>query len=143
MASQHDDNCIFCKIINGDIPCHKIYEDDRVLAFIDIGPISKGHTLIIPKYHAAEIVDVPEEYAAACGMAIPKIAKAVQGATGCPAYNILQNNGQLAGQAVFHVHFHIIPRYSAETGLNYKWIPGQLDETDAVEMKAAIANNLK
>ena len=140
MPTHHDENCIFCKIINGDIPSHKVYEDDHVLAFLDIGPIAKGHTLVIPKHHAETIADLPESEAAACGAVIPKIAAAVQKVTQCTAYNVLQNNGKLAGQAVFHVHFHIIPRYDSETGLRYQWAPGELDASDATSLKQAITD---
>src|SRR5688500_10903958 len=101
---------IFTKIIRGEIPAHKVYEDDRVLAFLDISPLSPGHTLVIPKEPAATLDELDDESAAAIGRVLPRLARAVKKATGCEAYNLLQNNGPLAHQAVFHVHFHIIPK---------------------------------
>ena len=142
MSHPHDENCIFCKIIAGQIPCHKLYEDEHTLAFLDIGPISKGHLLVIPKEHSESIATLSPEAAAACGRILPKLAQAAQKATHCPAYNILQNNGSLAGQAVFHVHFHIIPRYENETGLIFKWPAGSLSDDDAAKLKSDIIDNL-
>ncbi|QDU33934.1 HIT-like protein [Poriferisphaera corsica] len=142
MANIHDDNCIFCKIIAGEIPCHKIFEDEHVLAFLDIGPIAKGHALIIPKYHASEITELPSDFSAACGRVLPKISTAIQTVTECPAFNVLQNNGALSGQAVMHVHFHIIPRYTTETGLKYNWTPGQLSSDFALELRDKIIAKL-
>ncbi|WP_432800269.1 HIT family protein [Poriferisphaera sp. WC338] len=143
-TNQHhaDPDCIFCKIIAGQIPCHKIHEDDHTLAFLDIGPISRGHILIIPKHHAATLAELPAEAAAACGAVMPKLAAAVQQATECPASNVLQNNGQLSGQAVFHVHFHIIPRYENGSGLNFQWPAGSLSDNDAAELKQTIISYL-
>jgi len=102
---------IFDKIIDGEIPSHKVYEDEWVLAFLDISPLSEGHTLVIPKRDRVSFVhDLSDEQAAAIGRVLPRIARAVMKATGATAYNILQNNGAEAHQAVFHVHFHIIPK---------------------------------
>ena len=101
---------IFSRIIRGEVPCHKVYEDDRVLAFLDVGPLSEGHTLVIPKERKAFLHDLSDESAAAIGRVLPRLARAVMRATGATAYNILQNNGSAAHQVVMHVHFHIIPR---------------------------------
>ncbi len=138
-----DDNCIFCKIVAGQIPCHKLYEDGRVLAFLDVGPLSPGHTLVIPKHHAVTLDDLPDEDAAAIGAALPKLVKAVKSATGTQACNVLQNNGEIAGQVVMHVHFHIIPKPAADaqadagaagTGLGIGWPAGKLDDATAGEL---------
>ena len=124
---------IFSRIIAGEIPCHKVYEDDKVFAFLDIGPLSRGHTLVIPKEPAATLDQLSDESAAALGRALPRVARAVLQATGASAYNVLQNNGALAHQAVFHVHFHIIPKYEnagpggAGAGLEIEWRAGKLD----------------
>lgn len=105
-----DDNCIFCKIIKGEIPCHKVYEDEQVLAFLDVGPLSEGHTLVIPKGHCKTVDQLPEETAAAIGRCLPSLSRAILQATGSTDWNLLQNNGEPAGQEVLHVHFHLIPR---------------------------------
>ena len=122
---------IFEKIINGDIPCHKIYEDDLVLAFLDVAPLSKGHTLVIPKQAVANMHELSEESGAALGRALVKITSAVVEATGATDYNILQNNGESAHQAVFHVHFHIIPKFD-EKGLKIEWVPEELTDGETL-----------
>jgi histidine triad (HIT) family protein len=119
---------VFEKIILGEIPCHKVYEDEHVLAFLDVAPLSKGHTLLIPKQIASSLHELSEESSAALGVALVKVAKAVVKATGANAYNILQNNGKFAHQAVFHVHFHIIPSYEANDGLALDWNPRELQD---------------
>ncbi len=134
-------DCIFCKIVAGDIPCHKVYEDEHVLSFLDIGPLSRGHTLVIPKAHAVTLDELSDEAAAACGLAAKKVGAAVAQATGCDGWNLLQNNGEVAGQVVMHVHFHIIPR-TPDDGLGYRWPAGQLDDDAAAELKAAISQQL-
>ena len=113
-------NCIFCKIIEGEIPSSKVYEDDNCYAFLDIGPLSWGHTLIIPRKHYELITEMPPEEVAALTSVIPKLASAVMKATGAEGLNVLQNNGAIAGQAVDHLHFHLIPR-DAGDGLGYRW----------------------
>jgi len=134
-------DCIFCKIIAGDIPSHKVYEDEHVFAFLDIGPLSEGHTLIIPKQHAETLDQLSDEAAAACGLACKRIGAAVASATGCAGWNILQNNGEVAGQEVMHVHFHLIPRAEGD-GLGYRWHPKELDKGKASELKNAIVSKL-
>lgn len=118
---------IFGKIIRGEIPCHRVYEDDKVLAFLDVNPISRGHTLVIPKEPAETLDALSDEAAAAIGRVLPRLSRAVLAATGAPAFNILQNNKPLAHQAVFHVHFHIIPKYEDGTGLGIDWNAAKLD----------------
>ena len=130
---------VFTKIINGDIPCHRVYEDERVLAFLDIGPLSAGHTLVIPK-EAAETIDrLSDESAAAIGRVLPRIARAVMSVTGAPGCNILQNNGSIAHQEVRHVHFHVIPKRSASEGLGIGWKSMELDH----EAGAALAERIR
>lgn len=130
---------IFTKILNGDIPAHKVYEDDRVLAFLDIGPLSWGHTLVIPKEPAETLDQLSEESSAAIGRVLPRLCRAVMKATGCRAYNVLQNNGALAHQAVFHVHFHIVPKPDDSAGLGIRWPAGKLDSAEGAELAKKIA----
>ena len=124
---------IFQKIIDGEIPCHRVYEDEHVFSFLDIMPLSRGHTLVIPKEAKAFLHELSEDSAAAVGRALPRIARAVLQATGATEYNVLQNNGPGAHQAVFHVHFHIIPKYD-DSGLGIIWDGGQLDDATAQEL---------
>ncbi len=149
-----DPNCIFCKIIAGDIPCYKLYEDGRVLAFLDVGPLSEGHVLVIPKAHAVQLGEMADEVAAAIGAVLPRLARAVSAATGTGAYNILQNNGEVAGQVVMHVHFHLIPKPdptrapdskspgSPGSGLGIHWPAGQIDPEAAETLADKITSAL-
>lgn len=131
-------DCIFCKIIAGDIPCHRVYEDDHVLAFLDVGPLAEGHTLVIPKSHAATLAGLSADDAAACMRAISRISPAVVKAAGVEAWNVLQNNGSEAGQVVMHVHFHIIPRTEGDS-LGFRWPAGKLDGDAGKALAAKIA----
>jgi histidine triad (HIT) family protein len=128
---------IFDRILDGEIPCHRVYEDEHVLAFLDIGPLADGHTLVIPKERAAYLHELSEESAAALGRVLPRLCRAVLHATGAGAYNVLQNNGASAHQAVMHVHFHIIPK-SGGKGLGIGWDAGGLSDERAEELTAAI-----
>jgi histidine triad (HIT) family protein len=112
--------CIFCKIITGQIPAAKVYEDDSVLAFMDIGPISDGHTLIVPKQHYQKVHECPPEVLADIWAKLGKIAGAVSLAMNSDGYNVLCNNGRAAGQLVDHLHFHIIPRMTGD-GVFNRW----------------------
>jgi histidine triad (HIT) family protein len=129
---------IFDRILDGEIPCHRVYEDDHVLAFLDVGPLSEGHTLVIPKERKAYLHELSDDQAAAIGRVLPRLARALMRATGASAYNVLQNNGATAHQAVFHVHFHIIPRRDAG-GLGVVWRPGSLDAAAGQALAARIA----
>ena len=135
-------NTVFDKILDGELPCHRIYEDEHVLAFLDIGPLSKGHTLVIPKERKTHLHELSDEASAAIGRVLPRICRAVMRASGATAYNVLQNNGSTAGQVVMHVHFHIIPRRGND-GLGVLWNPSELNSTTAAElvdkMTAALA----
>jgi histidine triad (HIT) family protein len=126
----HSSETVFDKILAGEIPCHRVYEDDHVLAFLDVNPLSVGHTLVIPKERAAFTHEMSDEAGAAIGRVLPRLARAVLHASGAAAYNILQNNGASAHQAVFHVHFHIIPRFD-DSGLGIGWAPKQLSPDTA------------
>lgn len=130
---------IFSKIIRGEIPCHRVYEDEHVLAFLDIAPLSRGHTLVIPKEAKAHLHELSDESAAAVGRALPRVARAVLKATGATAYNVLQNNGVEAHQAVFHVHFHIIPKLPDGTGLGIGWKTQSFDHARGAELARQIA----
>ena len=132
---------IFSKILRGDIPCHKVYEDDHVLAFLDINPLSKGHTLVIPKEEKAHLHELSDESSAAIGRVLPRLSRAVVDATGATAYNVLQNNGAAAHQAVMHVHFHIIPKTSSG-GLGIGWPAGSLDDDEAKDLVEKIRGAL-
>lgn len=133
---------IFARILSGDLPCHKVYEDDLVLAFLDINPLSPGHTLVIPKEPAETLDELSDEASAAIGRVLPRLCRAVQRASGCQAYNVLQNNGRLAHQAVFHVHFHIIPRTLDGRGLGVGWKPQRLTPEAGEALRAAIVDAL-
>jgi histidine triad (HIT) family protein len=130
---------IFSKILRGEIPCHRVYEDDHVLAFLDVGPLSRGHTLVVPKEPASTLDQLSDDAAAAIGRVLPRLCRAVQQATGVADYNVLQNNGVAAHQAVHHVHFHIIPKPGPDQGLGIEWPARPLDQQSAPALAARIA----
>jgi histidine triad (HIT) family protein len=133
---------IFSKIIRGEIPCHKLYEDEHVLAFLDIGPLSDGHTLVIPKAEVATLAELDDESAAAIGRVLPRLCRALVKVTGVEEYNVLQNNGAGAHQAVFHVHFHIIPKPDHDRGLGIKWPARSLDDDAGAKLAADVRDAL-
>ena len=130
------ENCLFCRIINGEVPSVKVYEDDLVLAYLDINPVSKGHTLVIPKAHSEGLLDTPDETLAAVVARTKKIAAYIKEVLGCGGFNIVQNNGETAGQTVRHVHFHIVPRYEGDDPLVFKGAPA--DMTALAELAKAL-----
>lgn len=132
---------VFSKILRGEIPAHKLYEDAQVLAFLDIAPLSVGHAVVIPKEPAPTLDLLSDDSAAAIGRVLPRLCRALQAATGTREYNVLQNNGRLAHQAVDHVHFHIIPKPSDAQGLGVKWPSSPLDH-DAAKVLAARVREL-
>lgn len=136
-------DCIFCKIINGDIPSAKVYEDENVLAFLDISQVTKGHTLVIPKVHKENVYELPEETAANVFKTVPKIANAIKAAYDPIGLNVLQNNGEAAGQSVFHFHMHLIPRYGKGDGFGAVWKTHQDDYTQDDYKKIAAEINSK
>ncbi len=121
------ENCIFCSIIQGDIPSSKVYEDEQVLAFLDISQTTKGHTLVIPKQHVRNLLEMTAETASHLFARIPKIARAIQSATGATAMNIINNNEALAGQTVYHAHVHLVPRYNEEDGISIQYTTHEPD----------------
>ena len=152
---MRDENCIFCKIANGEIPSATIYEDDDFRVILDLGPATKGHALILPKAHAANIYELPDETAGKA-MILPKehaadiysideelagkafklakkITTRLKDVLGCDGYNIVQNNGEVAGQTVFHFHMHLIPRYKNDKS-GFGWKPGKLTDEDRDEI---------
>jgi histidine triad (HIT) family protein len=135
------DTCIFCKMAAGQIPVAKIYEDEAVLSFLDIGPLSDGHTLVIPKQHFEKLHECPADVLSQLGSRLGKIAKAVVTAMGSDGYNVLCNNGRAAGQLVGHVHFHIIPRNTGD-GVFDRWPAYKYPEGKIEELAVKIRENL-
>jgi len=123
-----DPNCIFCKIIAGEIPSFTVFEDERVFAFMDINPINAGHSLVIPKFHAANVFETPDEWVAATMVGIRRLSRAVEKTVAPFGINVLQANGPGANQSVFHFHMHVIPRLQ-DDGLTMNWghNPGDMD----------------
>ena len=130
------DNCIFCKIANGEIPSRTVYEDEDFRAILDLGPATKGHTLILPKDHAANLYELPDETAKKLLPTAKKVAALLRDRLGCEGLNLVQNNGELAGQTVMHFHLHVIPRY-ADDGQKILWAPTEpsAEELDEVLKK--------
>ncbi|KAG5931118.1 hypothetical protein E4U60_006465 [Claviceps pazoutovae] len=126
-------SCTFCRIIEGEIPCLKLFESEKTLAFLDIGPLSRGHALVIPKYHGSKLSDIPDDQ---LSEVLPTLKKLIY-ATGATNYNILQNNGTIAHQQVHHVHFHMIPKPNDSEGLGIIW-PSQ--SGDMGKLKALCAD---
>lgn len=134
------ENCIFCKIINGEIPSAKVYEDEHVYAFLDISQVTKGHTLVIPKIHTTNIYDTPADVAGKLFAHVPRIANAIRKVFKPAGMNILNNNEKAANQTVFHLHFHLIPKYENEQGFEYTWKTNE--EEYSSELLTQIANKI-
>jgi histidine triad (HIT) family protein len=134
-------DCVFCRMVSGEIPVAKVYEDQTILAFLDIGPVSDGHTLVIPKQHFGRLHDCPAELVGQVGCRLGKIAKAVAAAMDSDGYNILCNNGMAAGQLVEHLHFHIIPRNRGDDVFD-RWPSHKYPEGKIEEVAAKIRRNL-
>jgi len=136
-----DNDCIFCKIIRGEIPSFKVFEDERVFAFMDINPIQPGHSLVIPKFHTENIFTAPDDWAAATINGVQRLARAVQKTVEPDGINILQANGPGAAQSVFHIHMHVVPRAMGdEMKMNWGIHPGDMGEIEA--MAGRICGNL-
>jgi len=133
-------DCIFCKIIAGEIPSHKVYEDDEVLAFLDINPVNPGHTLVIPKAHHRDLLDMPAELASKLMNVIQKIGPAILKAVGADAFNLGVNNGATAGQVVFHAHFHIMPRMANDG--HQLWHGAQANQDELAKVAEDIKKQL-
>lgn len=123
------EDCLFCKIIKGEVKCHKVYEDENSFAFLDINPLSEGHTLVIPKKHYALLVDMAEDDLKKFFVSFKKVLDMVSRATNAPGFSVLQRNGKAAGQIIDHVHVHIIPRFEGD-GLGFMWKTTKLSEED-------------
>ncbi len=136
-----DPDCIFCKIAAGEIPAINVLENDDVLAFMDIGPLAKGHVLLIPKGHYETLDKMPADLTGRCLQHLPSLTKAVQAVTGCQGVNILQNNGTVAHQVVMHVHFHIIPRNPVDE-FHFNWPAGKYEKGQAEQLAEQIKQNL-
>lgn len=134
---MRQDNCIFCKIAAGDIPSATIYEDNDFRVILDIEPASKGHALILPKEHYANLYELSDELATKALIVAKKVITKMTGILGCDGYNVVQNNGEAAGQTVFHFHIHLIPRYK-DDNVNIGWSQGNLTE----EIKAEILSGM-
>lgn len=131
MAKHIDENCIFCKIAKGDIPSTTIYEDDDFKVILDINPASKGHAVILPKNHAANLMELSDDDASKILLVARKCADAMMKTLHCDGINILQNNGEAAGQTVFHLHVHLIPRYKDDM-VQITWKPGTCEDAAAL-----------
>ncbi|KKS53575.1 MAG: Histidine triad (HIT) protein, partial [Candidatus Magasanikbacteria bacterium GW2011_GWA2_42_32] len=124
-------DCIFCKIIKGELPCVKVYEDSEIMAFLDIHPVNFGHTLVVPKAHYVNVMDTPADLLSKLMTVVKKIAPAISKATGTDSFNLGVNNGSPAGQVIFHTHFHVMPRYDGD---GYKmwgakaYAPGEMEK---------------
>ena len=126
-----DDNCIFCKIAAGEIPSETVYEDEQFRASLDLGPASAGHTLILPKAHFKDVTEISDEYAANVLKVAAKLGKAMKKGLGCEGFNLVQNNGEAAGQTVMHFHMHVIPRYAGgEDMVSWDPKPAKRDELE-------------
>ncbi len=139
---KQDSECIFCKIVAGEVPCTKVLEDERALGFLDIGPVAEGHVLLIPKAHYLTADEMPAGPAGEVFRHIPALVRAVRAATGCHGVNVLQNNGEIAGQVVPHVHVHIIPRTPGGR-FHFNWPAGTYPEGQMDALAERIRKNLE
>lgn len=131
------ENCIFCKIANGEIPSADVYEDEDFRVILDLGPASKGHALILPKTHAANLFELPDELAKKAMIVAKKVGGKLVEALDCDGLNVVQNNGEAAGQTVFHFHMHLIPRNNGDQ-VGVTWNPGKLSDEDKEEILAKV-----
>lgn len=132
-----DTNCIFCKIANGEIPSRTLYEDEDFRVILDLGPASKGHALILPKEHYANLYELPDKTAGEVMKLARKMAVQMTERLGCEGFNLVQNNGELAGQTVFHFHMHLIPRYQ-DDGQKIGWKPQEVSPEELEETRKQI-----
>ncbi len=130
-------DCVFCAIAAGEIPCFKVYEDELALAYLDINPFSEGHTLVIPKAHTTGLLDTPEETLAALLARVKKVAAHLKSALGCDGFHVLQNNGAAAGQTVGHIHFHIVPRREGDP-IEFANRPGDMEHLKALAARIGV-----
>ncbi|MFO0888806.1 MAG: HIT family protein [Isosphaeraceae bacterium] len=138
---QYDPDCIFCKIIRGAIPSVRVLETDQAVAFLDINPLNPGHVLLVPRTHHAHLGELPDDAAAHAGSLLPRLCRAVAAATAAEGFNVLVNNGRVAGQTVGHGHWHIIPRYRNDP-IHWPWPQGKTTGDELHQMKARIEAEL-
>ena len=134
---MRDDNCIFCKLANGDIPTNTVFEDEDFRVILDAAPESKGHALILPKQHYANIYEIDEEILGKAAKLAKKVIKHETEVLGCDGYNLVQNNGEVAGQTVFHFHMHLIPRYEGDNQ-HILWKPTEVTQDELEEIRKQI-----
>lgn len=130
---MRDGNCIFCKLANGDIPTNTVYEDEDFRVILDASPAAKGHALILPKEHYRDLYEIEDEVLAKAAKLAKRVVCHEKDVLGCDGYNLVQNNGEAAGQTVFHFHMHLIPRYEGEAKI-VAWQPQELAEEDAKKL---------
>jgi histidine triad (HIT) family protein len=135
-------NCIFCKIVSGDIPSSVLYEDEDFKAIMDISPASRGHVIILTKKHFENLFELEDDVAGKVILLAKRIALAMKEELKCEGINFLQNNGEAAGQSVFHIHFHIIPRYK-DDNLHLTWTPSKYEDGEAAELAKKISDKIK
>ncbi len=136
-----DDNCLFCKIIAGRIPATKIWADDDCIAFLDISPVNHGHFLLVPRHHHRDLTELPPEIAARMAAVLPILAKALVRSTGADGFNLIVNNGAVAGQTIFHGHWHFIPRFKDDS-VNWPWPHGSYDGDEMNQVAFAIEREI-
>lgn len=136
---MREENCIFCKIANGEIPSKTLYEDEVFRVILDLGPATKGHALILPKEHSANLYELPEDVAAGAMVLAKKMAVRMREKLQCDGFNLVQNNGESAGQTVMHFHIHLIPRYEND-GQKIGWKPGEPSQEELEEIRKQIVS---
>lgn len=134
---MREENCIFCKIANGEIPSKTLYEDEKFRVILDLGPAARGHALILPKEHYANLYELPEELAGEAMKLAKKMAECMTKRLECDGFNLMQNNGETAGQTVFHFHMHLIPRYKTD-GQTIGWTPREVSQEELEEIRIQI-----
>lgn len=138
---RSDNNCIFCRIVKGEIPCAKIFEDDNVISFLDIAPANKGHALIVTKGHYETLLDIPGGVLSDLMLKAKKVVRAMSSALGCDGFNVLMNNKKAAGQLVLHAHVHIIPRFKGD-GIDLNWEPRKYKDKEIDDFRERIISFL-
>jgi histidine triad (HIT) family protein len=133
------ESTIFSRILRGEVPCHRVYEDDLVLAFLDVNPLARGHLLLIPKEAAETLDQLSDDAAAALGRAIPRLSRALKQVTGVQSFNVLSNNGVQGHQAVPYVHFHLIPKPNQKEGLGIQWPMQSLEQSEGAQLARELA----
>jgi histidine triad (HIT) family protein len=138
---SHDQHCIFCKIVRGEIPSARLVETDLAIAFLDINPVSHGHTLLVPKAHHSNLSELSDALAGAVGSLLPRLCRAVAAATGAHGLNVIVNNGRAAGQTIDHCHWHIIPRWNDDP-VNWPWPHSEYHGDELDQMRSRIEREL-